>query len=502
MNANELRLKPLGINTYNEPVIYMREDCNICKSEGFEAQARVKVNLNGRTLIATLNTLQSEVLHHNEASLSIYAWNFLQAKVGDIISVSHPPPLDSLSYIRSKIYGNELNKDEINRIIKDLMAGQLSDIHIAMFLTGIAGKGLNLQETLDLTRVMIETGQHLSWPSDLVVDKHCVGGLPGNRTTLIVVPIVAAFGLTIPKTSSRAITSPAGTADTMEVFAPVNLDIKTMQKVVKQENGCIAWGGSVSLSPADDLLIRIEKTMNLDSEGQLVASILSKKISAGSNHLVIDMPIGTTAKVRSIQQAELIKNYLEDVAKHFSIKICVIMTDGSQPVGRGIGPALEASDVLAVLSNDSNAPEDLRDRALTIAGHLIEFSPKISRGSGKSIAKSILDSGQALKKFAAICKAQGGVRFDIPKAKYTYTIEAEKSGKISNIDNRHIARVAKLAGAPSYKASGVELLVKLNSHVERGQPLFTIHAEAQGELDYALSFIKLGHTIIKIEKSI
>ena len=146
---------------------------------------------------------------------------------------------------------------------------------------------------------MVKTGKILTWPSDLIVDKHCVGGLPGNRTTLIVVPIVAAFGLMIPKTSSRAITSPAGTADTMEVFAPVNLDIKTMRKVVEQENGCIVWGGSVSLSPADDLLIRIERPMDLDSEGQLVASILSKKIAAGSNHLVIDIPIGSTAKIRT-----------------------------------------------------------------------------------------------------------------------------------------------------------------------------------------------------------
>lgn len=501
MNVNEsrLRLKQLSINTYNEAVIYMREDCHICQSEGFEAQARVKVTLNDNSLIATLNTVQSDLLHHDEASLSTYAWNFLHAKEGDEITISHPVPLDSLSYIRSKIYGKELKKNEIDHIIDDLMSGQLSDIDIAMFLSAIAGKGLNMRETFDLTNAMIRTGQQMFWTSELIFDKHCVGGLPGNRTTLIVVPIVAAFGLMIPKTSSRAITSPAGTADTMEVFAPVNLDSKTIQKIVEKENGCIAWGGAVSLSPADDLLIRIERAMNLDSEGQMVASILSKKIAAGANHLVVDMPIGKTAKVRSIQQAEFIKNYLEEIARKFSLKIKVLMTDGSQPIGYGIGPALEARDVWAVLSGNPWAPKDLRDRALTIAGHLIEFAPNVLKGSGRSLAESILDSGQALKKFEAICKAQGGL-FEIPTAKYTREIKAQQSGKIIEIDNRHIARIAKLAGAPNAKASGVEMLVKLNFTVEKGQPLFIIHSETKGELDYALEFIKLDHTIIQIEE--
>lgn len=499
-NKSTLQLKLLGINTYNEPIIYMREDCYICKSEGFEAPARVKVNLKDKSLIATLNTVQTDLLHHNEASLSTYAWNFLDAKVGDEITISHPAPLASLSYIRSKIYGNELKTLEMNRIVEDLVAGQLSDIHIAMFIAASSGNRFSFKETLDLTEAMVKTGTKLSWPSELIVDKHCIGGLPGNRTTLIVVPIVAEFGLMIPKTSSRAITSPAGTADTMEIFAPVDLDIQTMKKIVEQQNGCIVWGGAVSLSPADDLLIRIEKVMDIDSEGQLVASILSKKIAAGSNHLVIDLPVGPTAKVRTIQQAELITNLLEKVAKEFSLKLNIVMSDGSQPVGRGIGPALEAQDVLAVLTGDKNAPEDLRDRALTLAGRIIEFAPNIASGTGKSIAKSILDSGKALKKFTAICEAQGGM-FDIPKAKYTYEVKAKKSGKIVQIDNRILARVAKLAGAPNYKTSGVELLVKLNTKVERGQPLFIIHAETKGELDYARSFIGLDHAIFHIEET-
>ena len=200
-----------------------------------------------------------------------------------------------------------------------------------------------------------------------------------------------------------------------------------------------------------------------------------------------------------VQQANVLKNILEKTAQAFSIKTTIIMTDGTQPVGRGIGPALEAQDVLSILRGDKNAPADLRDRALTLAGHIIEFSPNVQSGTGKSIATSILESGKALEKFEAICKAQGGM-FTIPKSNYKHTVEATKSGKIISIDNRHIARLAKLAGAPTYKTSGVELLTKVDSIVKKNEPLFIIHAEAKGELDYALSFLHQGHTIFQIEE--
>lgn len=496
---SKFTLKFLGINTYDEPVIFLREDCPICKSEGFEAHSRVKVFLNGYCLIATVNTIQSELLEPHEASLSTHAWHFLKAIPGDEIRIAHPEPLDSISFIRSKLYNNDLKYHEIQQIIQDLNAGLLSDIDITMFLSASAALGLNHKETLDLTRAMVNTGEKLTWPDELVVDKHCVGGLPGNRTTLIIVPIVAAFGLMIPKTSSRAITSPAGTADTMEVFAPINLDLNAMRQVVEKEKGCIVWGGSVSLSPADDLLIHVERTMGVDSEGQLVASILSKKIAAGSNHLVIDIPVGPTAKVRTLKQANLLKNILEQIAQVFALKTTVVITDGTQPIGRGIGPALEARDVLSVLCNDKDAPLNLRTRALMLAGHLLEFSPAIKSGEGLKTATSILDSGQALNKFEAICRAQGGF-FDIPNSKYQHTVEATQAGIIVSIDNRQIARLAKFAGAPYDKSAGVELLTPVGTVITKKQPLLIIHAKSKGELIYALSFLSQGHPIFQIEK--
>lgn len=495
---NKLFLKYLGINTYKEPIVYMRADCFICKSEGFNAQARVKVTCNQRSIIATLNIIETNLLKHDEAGLSNYAWQLLSAKQGDEITITHPKTLESVNYIRSKIYGNELTKSETESIIKDVVSGQLSDIHIAMFIAASGGNRLSNQEILHLTHAMVDTGQTIQWSEPLIVDKHSVGGLSGNRTTPIVVAIVAAYGLLIPKTSSRAITSPSGTADTMEVFTNVIHDIPAIKKIIAQEQGCVTWGGAIGLSPADDLLIRLARTINLDSMGQMVASILSKKIAAGSTHMVIDVPIGTTAKIRTLDEAEQLKTLLHFIADHFDLKIKVIFTDGSQPVGRGIGPALEARDILAVLQNQKHAPVDLREHALILAGNLIDFCPKKNTFDGLTIARNILESGEALKKFEAICKAQGGMK-EIPMAPFTYTVESKCSGLIRNIDNRHIATIAKLAGAPDAKSAGIELLAKLNSTVEKSQALFKIHAETQGQLHYALDFFNEGHDIFQIE---
>ena len=344
---------------------------------------------------------------------------------------------------------------------------------------------------------MIGVGERLDWGAEPVLDKHCVGGLPGNRTTPIVVAIVSAAGHRIPKTSSRAITSPAGTADTMEVMTPVALDISAMRRVVETEGGCIVWGGGLDLSPADDILIRIERPLDFDSEGQLVASILSKKAAAGSTHVLIDMPVGVTAKVRTAADAEALSRRLSIVAEDIGLCLAVHQSDGMAPIGRGIGPALEAHDVLAVLRRSPEAPDDLRSRSLDIAGMLLELFGRET--SGRARAEALLESGAAEAKFMAICAAQGG--FSEPgKAPHLHIVSAERDGIVTSFDNRRISRIAKLSGAPGRKTSGVLLHVSLGAHVECGAPLYEIHAETPGELGWALEYADSGPAPIKLEE--
>lgn len=495
---NHLRMRRLGIDTYKQPVIYMHRQCFICRSEGFVAQARVRVQLNGREIVATLNVVDSDLLTPDEAGLSNCAWQALDGVDGDVLTISHAADLESLRGVRAKLFGETLVQADWSAIINDIAAGRYADIHLAAFVAACAAGRMSLPETVGLTRAMLEAGSRLRWPQSPIADKHCIGGLPGNRTSLIIVPIIVAAGVTMPKTSSRAITSPAGTADTMEVLAPVTHDLAAMRRIVEREGGCIVWGGSVALSPADDTLISVERPLDIDSPAQLVASVISKKIAAGSTHAIIDIPVGPTAKVRSHIAARKLGNLLEQVGSEFGLALQTVFTDGLQPVGRGIGPALEARDVLAVLRREHDAPLDLRERALLLAGSLLEFCGAFPEGQGHAKAAEMLDSGRALKKFLAICDAQGGFREPL-RAAFSEVIVATAAGRIIEVGNRRLARIAKLAGAPRARAAGIDLHVACWSRVESGTPLFTIHAETPGELQYAMSSLAAGPDAFVLE---
>lgn len=495
--AGPLRLRRLGIDAQRERVIYMHAECPACRSEGFEAMTRVRVSLNGENLVALLHIVHSDLVDPGEAGLSEAAWRALGAREGDTVRVSHAEPVESMRHVRSKVFGKRLGRGAFEEILADAVAGRLSDVDLTAFIVASA-RGMSTAEVTALTRAMVDVGQRLDWGADAIADKHSVGGLPGNRTTMLVVPILAAAGARIPKTSSRAITSPAGTADTMETLAPVDLDLDAMRRVVDATGGCIAWGGAMRLSPADDVMVRIERALDIDSSGQMVASVLSKKCAAGSTHVVIDMPIGPTAKVRDPDAAAALAALLQTVGEKIGLHVRVVWTDGSQPVGRGIGPALEARDVLAVLRGEATAPADLRQRSLDLAGALLELVALAAPGAGESMAAGLLDSGAAWQRFQAIAEAQGGLRTP-PLAPHSRPVLAEQAGTVAAIDNRRLARIAKLAGAPRAKAAGIDFLAPLGKRVEVGEPLYVVHAQTPGELAYALDYAERQGRIISME---
>ena len=477
----------------------MRTDCHVCRAEGLSGRSQVLLSAAGREVRAALFQVEGDgLLAPDEAALSEIAWEMLGVTEGAPITVTHAPALESLASVRRRIYGHRLDALAFADIVGDVAAARYTDVHLAAFLTASAVLPLDEQETIALTAAMIAVGDRLTWDAPVVVDKHCVGGLPGNRTTPLVVAIVAANGLIMPKTSSRAITSPAGTADTMETLAPVDLNIPALKRVVEREGGCIAWGGAIHLSPADDKFVRIERELDVDTEGQLVASVLSKKIAAGSTHVVIDIPVGPTAKVRSEQYARHLAERMRTVAAHSGLEARCVLTDGTQPVGRGIGPALEAHDLLAVLRNAPGAPDDLRRRAASLAGVALEIGGKSEPGAGADLALETLADGRAWTKFQAICEAQGGMRTP-PVAEQTRPLAAAQDGRVVHIDNRKLARLAKLAGAPDAKAAGIFMEVRLGQVVERGQPLLHVHADTAAELAYALDYAAAAGDIIRVE---
>lgn len=485
-----LKVVDMGIDTHQELVVYMRDDCHVCLAEGFTASSRVAISDGNSTVTATINVVDKRSLEPGHIGLSTIALHRLNVIEKDRVTVRHAPVVSSLSAVRKKIFGHGLNQTEISKIIQDISEHRYSDIEIASFLSVCAGSRLNLDEIIALTKAMVNCGKRLSWPGNTrVFDKHCIGGIPGNRTTPLVVSIVSAAGLVIPKTSSRAITSPAGTADTMEALTSVGLELADIQRVVEETGACLAWGGAVNLSPADDLLIRIERALELDGEGQLIASVLSKKIAAGSTHAVIDIPVGETAKVRSLTEADRLASLFSRVGKACGLYVRCIITDGSHPVGAGIGPVEEAKDLLAVLKLSESAPMDLRDRALLLSANLLDLAEGCGVEAGLVKASELLDSGAAWRQFKKIIEAQGGFK-DLPESKYKHTVMASSSGVIKTIDNRKLARLAKLAGAPFSSASGMRIHANVGDLVEFRQPLFSLFCESLGEQNYALDFYK------------
>jgi thymidine phosphorylase len=510
MADNFLYLTKIGIDTYQHAVVFMRKDCHVCRAEGFNAMTRVRVCTDKKSITATLITVSEDFLSHQQAGLSDSAWQMLGAEEGDVVQFSHAPAVDSMSYVRGKLYGETLTDQSANAIVQDIKKGNYSDVQLAAFVAACADDRLSLVETIALTRAMVDSGERFHWSQKRVLDKHCVGGLPGNRTTPIVTAIIAANGLTMPKTSSRAITSPAGTADTMETMTPVTLSFEHMQTVVEQQGACLAWGGSVSLSPIDDIVIRIERALDLDSEGQLVASVISKKVAAGSSHVLIDIPVGPSAKVRTHGAADKLSHHLIETGAALGLHVETIITDGNQPVGRGIGPSLEAHDVLAVLRNEKNAPQDLIERSLTLSARLLKMAVRDDSEQSLDkrpddfyyeLAQKTLESGQAYEKFLTICQAQGGFK-EPGVAPYKQTLFAREKGIVSYFNNRFIAKFASLAGAPNAALAGLEMHVRLGDKIEEGQALLTLHAQAQGELDYALEFYNSHPEAIQINKEV
>ncbi|UZE50441.1 thymidine phosphorylase family protein [Rhodopseudomonas sp. P2A-2r] len=486
----QLMIRRVNLDTGRENVVVISRRSKALRPEIFRGFSRVELRCNSKVLLATLLITDDDgLVDPDDIGLSEPAFRRFAEPAGTLVMVTPAAAPDSLDAVRGKIQGRTLNAAQIDAIIDDLTHYRYSDMEIAAFLISSASF-MTSDELLALVRAMAGAGTQLKWSSPIVVDKHCIGGIPGNRTSMIVVPIVAAHGLTIPKTSSRAITSPAGTADTMEVLARVDLGVGEMKEVVAACNGCLVWGGHVNLSPADDILISVERPLSLDTREQMVASIMSKKLAAGSTHLLIDLPVGPTAKVTNALEAMRLRKLFEFVGDHFGISVEVITTDGRQPIGSGIGPVLEAQDVMAVLANDPMAPADLREKSLRLAAHLLEYDPQLRGGSGYARARELLDSGAALKKMQKVIDAQGPSSCRTTLGTSTFDVTASADGTVVGIDCLQLNRLARTAGAPIDKGAGIKLFKKIGDRVDQGEPLYRVYTFDRSEHDLAAAAAK------------
>lgn len=482
----QLKIRPTNLDTGRENVAVMHRHSNALRPDVFRGFSRVEVRCGEKILLATLLiTDDDSLVGPDHLGLALPAFRRFGEAADTLVTVTPARPPASLDFVRAKVQGHTLSGAELGAIIDDLSHYRYSDMETAAFLIGAAGF-MTTDELLGLILAMSEAGTRLTWDRKLVVDKHCIGGIPGNRTSMIVVPIVAAHGLMIPKTSSRAITSPAGTADTMEVLARVDVGIAEMQEIVRICNGCLVWGGHVNLSPADDIMIAVERVLSIDTREQMVASIMSKKLAAGSTHLLIDIPVGPTSKVTNSGEAMRLRKLFEFAGDHFGIAVDVVTTDGRQPIGFGVGPLLEAKDVMAVLENKAEAPQDLREKSLRLAGQILENDPNLRGGAGYARAQQLLDSGAALKQMLKIIEAQGPAVGQPSLGALQSDLLAPRDGVVTGIDCLQINRIARAVGAPIDKGAGIRILKKIGDRVEQGEPLYRIYSCDRSEHDLAV----------------
>lgn len=417
----------------------------------------------------------------------------LNLKHKDEVRIDYAKKPASINIIRKKLDGGKISKKEMDIIVSDIVRDELSHGELTYFVSGCYTKGLDIDETVALTKSIVKYGDQIKVNKKKVLDKHCTGGIPGNRTTMLVIPIVAAAGYTFPKTSSRSITSPAGTADTMEVLAPVTLPVKKMENIVKKIGAFIAWGGGVNLASADDKLIKVRHPMSLDPRGMLLASILAKKKAVSSTHILIDIPVGKHTKIKSQSQAEQLKKDFIKVGKRLGMQITVIITHGEDVIGNGVGPALEAKDILYVLRRDHRRPLDLEKKALYMATRLLAICGE--KNPGKK-AKEMLESGKAYRKMQEIIKAQGGnpniKPEDIELGKYNYTLKAKKTGIIKDINTNTISHSAKIAGAPLDKEAGIYMYKHEGEYVSKGDKILKLYTMSKSKLKFAKRALKQG----------
>lgn len=487
-----LKAKLLSIESGGPLVIVLNpkiaKDLDIAPSDRVRIMTEKKYAVAIADLSSTISENDMGIFQEVQRLLNIFADQPIT-----IIPEEKPYAIQS---IKKKLDGLELSRDEIFEIITDIVDNRLTQAEIASFVTAVYAKGMSMDEVEHMTRAMAETGQMLRFNIKPIADLHSIGGVPGNRTTIIAIPIIAAAGIYIPKTASRAITDPAGTADTMEVLAPVDHSIDEIKEIVLEHKGCIVWGGAIDMAPADDSIVEVERPLQLDPTAMLLSSIMAKKYAAGATDVLIEIPHGPGTKCTRPRANELEKKFLA-LGSRLGIKLKISKTDGSQPVGRGIGPALEARDVLWVLEKNDSAPADLKNRSLYLAGQLLELVKRAKPGTGFKTAASLIENGAALKKLKEIIAAQGGnpkiTSADIQIGKYDETILAERTGAIQAIDNDIIKRIGRHLGAPYNKGAGLYLYAKVGDKVKDGDKLFSLYAESGRKLAEGLEFAEANN---------
>jgi AMP phosphorylase len=483
----ELRSMPIDIEAGGKYYVILNE--RWANQNGIFAGDRIIIKKDDHKFIGIVSTSDVSI---KEGDIGIFEEIEEQYKIkeNDLVQIKRIEETESVNYIKEKLDNKQLSKEQIYHIINDIVSRRLSVSEVSAFAISSYTRDWSIKEITNITLAMVETGNQIDWDTKPIANKHSLGGVLGNRTTMILVPIIAAAGFKIPKTSSRAITSPAGTADVMEVLADVTFNSQEIKKMTNEINGCMVWGGKIDLAPADSELIEALNPLRLDPVPLTLSSIMSKKKASGTTHLVIDLPYGKFTKISNKKDAREFQKNIIKIAQKLDIKLTCVLNQGIEPVGNGIGAILEARDVLRVLERQENRPLDLEAKALLLAGELLD----LMESGGQSKAKELLENKAALKKFREIIAKQNGnpniTSSDFQLADFQSEINAPQSGKLQEINGNILADVARRLGCPGIKESGLYLHKHLKEQVDVGEPIVTLYARNQESLEQAKCYLE------------
>ena len=478
-----LKCKNLDISTGGKPIALLNADDG--EHYGMNPGDRVTLVWSKQKKMTVTVDFAEKQIKSGEIGLFCDIWSKKMIEEGSIVEAILESRPMSIETLKKKMMGKPATEEEMYSVIKDIVDGRLGEIETTYFAASSFIKPYTNDELYYLTKAMANTGDKFNLRVP-VADKHSVGGLAGNRVTPIVVSIVASLGICIPKTSSRAITSPAGTADTMEVLCPVTFELEQIKEIIKKTKACLVWGGGLHMAPADDKIIKVSRPLAFEPYDKMLVSIMAKKVATGVDFLVIDMPVGETCKIPNMRVAKILTKKFEFLGKRFGMKVKVVPTPAKEPIGRGIGPALEARDLLRVLQQHKYRPLDLEAKSIKLAGELLELYKFCPVGKGKLLARQQIKNGAAWKKMNEIIIAQGGKKDinseEVMQEIQRYEIHSPRSGRIVSVDNRAINSVCMNLGAPMDKFAGIHMHVRYGEKVKKDQKLFTMYTSHEDRL--------------------
>jgi len=407
----------------------------------------------------------------------------------------------TVDLIAKKRDGGTLTRDEIQFLIQGYVRGEIPDYQMAAWLMAVVWRGMTAQETADLTLAMAHSGEVLDLKSlgfPMVVDKHSTGGV-GDKTSLVVAPLVASLGLPVGKMSGRGLGFSGGTLDKLESIPGFNVNLSKQQFLDNlRQHGIVLAGQSADLAPADGKLYALrDVTATVESIPLIASSIMSKKIAAGADAIVLDVKTGSGAFMKTLEQAELLARSMVEIGHSVGRQVVAVISDMSQPLGYAVGNALEVSEAIATLRGDG--PADFTELCLTVAGQMLILGHKAqNEADARTMLMAAIQSGRGLAKLRELIESQGGCGDVVtmpelmPQARLIETVGAPRTGYIAAINAADVGlTVVDLGGGRAKKgdaidhAVGVVLHAKVGDRLQRGQPLLTIHANDEQRLTAA-----------------